>query len=150
MLFRSVFFVCFALSVGFAVLTILKGAEITAAVRESLSSLGKGLPFGDALFELYALLSALILIFLSVCLARMMSLVPGIGRFLAFSGKDSLYHCGNELIIKYFGSLAISALGLQAVLQNDWLMLLYSIVCLIVLTFTLNLIERLALSRLFH
>ena len=147
---KTAFLLCFLLSICFAVFTILRGAAATEAVRKFLEGLFFGNQLKAALFEIYGLISALILIFMEVCIARCISLIPGIGRFLAFSGKDSLYHCGNELIIKYFGAMAISALGLNIVLQNDWLMLLYSLVCLIVLTFTLNLIERYTIGRVFR
>ncbi|MBR2696639.1 MAG: acyltransferase family protein [Parasporobacterium sp.] len=143
------FFLCFGLSVLFAVFTCFRGAAFTETVRSFLSKLLPGNIFGGALFEIYALVSALILIFMELCIARIISLIPAIGRFLAYVGKDSLYHCGNELIIKYFGRIALFTLGLNVVFQNDLLLLLYSIVCLIVLTFTLNLLERLVLGPLF-
>lgn len=144
------FFFFFAVAVGFAVFTCLRGAAFTESVRTRLASLLPSRLGQDALFEVYALLSALLLIFLEICIARMLALIPLISRFLAFVGKDSLYHCGNELIVKYFGALGISALGLLSFMQNDWALLLYSILCLVVLKFTLNLLERMAFGRLFQ
>ena len=138
---RAGFFIFFALSAAFAVLTLLRGEFITNYVRAALRT--------DYLFEIYAAISALILIFFEIGIAKLISLIPGIRRFLAYVGKDSLYHCGNELIIKFFGGMGIAALGLNGFLKNDLALLLYSLICLIVLTFTLNLLERLLLGPLF-
>ena len=146
---KVLFFVFFALSLAFAVFTCLQGAAFTAQVEALFQDLFIGHVSAEILFELYALISALIMIFFELCIARMIALIPAVSRFLAFVGKDSLYHCGNELIVKYFGGLLISYLGLRAFMNNDWFLLLYSIVCMIVLTFTLNLLERLLLGRIF-
>lgn len=137
---RVAFFLCFVASLAFALVTLLMGEGITGFVSEAVSA---------PLFEVYGLFSALILIFFELCLSRFLALIPGIRSFLAYIGKDSLYLCGNELIIKYFGSLAVSALGLQGLLASDLGLLLYSILCMIVLTFTLNLGERLLFGPLF-
>ncbi len=147
---RAGFFVCFVLSVLFGLFMILSGARFTAGVSEALHSALASSVLSDALFEIYGLLCAVILIFMELSIARLISLIPGVGRFLAFVGKDSLYHCGNELLIKYFGGLLISAVGLQSIFLNDLGCLLYSMLCLIVLTFTLNLLERFLFGRLFR
>ncbi len=146
---KVLFWIFFAAALAFAIFTCLNGAAFTSQVRGLLQGSFSNVLSQDIIFELYALVSACIMIFFEVCIARMISLIPGIGRFLAYVGKDSLYHCGNELIIKYFGGLLISVLGLKAYMNNDWALLLYSILCLIVLTFTLNLLERLLLGRIF-
>lgn len=146
---KILFFLFFFLSLAFAVFTLINGEAFTAQVADLFRTLTGSIKGQEILFELYGLLSALILIFFELCIARMICLIPGIRSFLAYVGKDSLYHCGNELIIKYFGGLLISALGLGMLMKNDWMLLLYSILCLIVLTFTLNLIERLAFGHLF-
>ena len=143
------FFVFFALSVCFGLFLLFFGAEATSAVSASLGTVFESRVFADALFELYGLFCAAALIFMELCFARMLSRIPVIGRFLAFIGKDSLYHCGNELIIKFFGGLLIAALNLNAALKSDLFTLAYSLLCLIVLSFTLNLFERLLFGRLF-
>lgn len=142
-------FFFFAAAAAFAVFTLLKGEAFTAAVRTVLSEGVSGRLSGDGLFELYAFASAMILIYFEVCISRLLSLIPGIRSFLAYVGRDSLYHCGNELIIKYFAGLAVSALGLQGFFSHDLTLLLYSILCMLVLTFTLNLAERLLFAPLF-
>ncbi|MBR3241193.1 MAG: acyltransferase family protein [Parasporobacterium sp.] len=150
------FFVFFVISILFALFMLVDGVSFTSDVSALLNaSFGRILIFGlvtiaDVVFEIYGLCCAVILIFMELCLARMIALMPGISRFLAYVGKDSLYHCGNELLIKYFGGLLISAAGLTVIYTNDILLLLYSILCLIVLTFTLNLLERLLLGHLFR
>lgn len=146
---RFFVFFFFALSAAFGAFTLIRGQSFTAEVSALFDRMTSGAVSGAALFELYGLISALILIYFELCLARLLALIPGAGRFLAFVGKDSLFHCGNELIIKYFGGLAIASLGLESFLQNDLFLLLYSILCLIVLTFTLNLLERLLFGSLF-
>ena len=143
------FLVFFVLSAAFAVFFLVKGADLSAWVSSFFMPFGTRWFPGEAFFELYALFVAMILIYFELSLARLLDLVPGISRFLAYVGKDSLYHCGNELIVKYFGRLAISALGLTGFFSNDFSLLFYSILCLIVLTFTLNLIERLLLAPVF-
>lgn len=144
---RIFFFLCFFLSVLFAAFLLFRGVETTRLIREALTV--SGLRFADALFELYGLLCALILIFMELCFASILALIPGIGRFLAFVGKDSLYLCGNEMIIKYFLGLLIPVLGLSALMRNDLFLLLYSLICMIVSVFTLDLLERLFFGRLF-
>lgn len=143
------FFIFFILAFAFALFTCLKGADFTAQVEGFFVTLFKEQVSADILFEVYALLSACIMIFFEICISRFLALIPAISRFLAYVGKDSLYHCGNELIVKFFGGLLISYLGLNAFMNNDWFLLLYSIICMTVLTFTLNLLERLCLGRLF-
>lgn len=144
---QILFSVCFFLSLVFAVFVLWKGTEVTATVRTALTEWGSF--FGDAVFELYGLAFALILIFMEICFARFLALIPGIGRFLAFAGKDSLYLCGNEMIIKYFLGLLIPLMGLSTLMKNDLFLLLYSLVCIVICVFTLNLLERLLFGRLF-
>lgn len=133
--------ICFATSLALAVYTLSGGAEL-------INFLGMVLP--APVFEIYAFVYAMILIFMEVMIARILALVPGVGTALAFAGKDSLYLCGNEMIIKYIMHALVSSIGLTALLGNDVLVFIYSIVCIFISVFSLNLIERLIFGRLFR
>ncbi len=133
--------ICFATSLALAAYTLSGGSELINFVSMVLPA---------PVFEIYAFLYAMILIFMEVVIARLLALVPGVGTALAFAGKDSLYLCGNEMIVKYIMHALVVSIGLPALFGNDVLVFIYSIVCIFISVFTLNLIERLIFGRLFR
>ena len=122
-------------------LLLFGSVAIAAFLEQSLGTIG---------FRIVNLFSSFLLLFFMICLSRLLSLIPGVSAFLAFIGKDSLYLNGNEMIFKNLFSLLFGVLGLkQLVYQNDAVMALYCFLLMILLTFTVNLLERLLFGKLF-
>ncbi len=138
---RALWWILFLLSAAYEVLLLLKSVAVAAFLEQNL---------GTIIFRIVNLFSTLLLLFFFVCLAKLLEKIPGVSAFLARVGKDSLYLNGNEMIFKNLFSLLFGALGLkQFVYGSDLTMLLFSFLLMVLLTFTINLLERLAFGRLF-
>lgn len=138
---KALWWILFLLSLAYEVLLLFQSVAIAAFLEQSLGTIG---------FRIVNLFSTLLLLFFMVCLSRLLALVPGVSTFLAFIGKDSLYLNGNEMIFKNLFSLLFGALGLkQLIYGNDLSMLAFCFLLMILLTFTVNLLERLLFGKLF-
>ena len=138
---KALWWILFLLSLAYEVLLLFGSVAIAAFLEQSLGTIG---------FRIVNLFSSFLLLFFMICLSRLLSLIPGVSAFLAFIGKDSLYLNGNEMIFKNLFSLLFGVLGLkQLVYQNDAVMALYCFLLMILLTFTVNLLERLLFGKLF-
>ena len=138
---KGLWWVLFLLSLAYEELLLFKSVAVAAFLEESLGVIG---------FRIVNLFSTFVLLFFFVCLSRLLANVPGVSKFLAHIGKDSLYLNGNEMIFKNLFSLLFGALGLkQIIYQSDAIMALYCFLLMILLTFTINLLERLLFGRLF-
>lgn len=138
---KALWWILFLLSAAYEVLLLLKSVEISAYLNQTL---------GGTWFQVVNLFSTCLLLFFFVCLAKLLEKIPGVSAFLARVGKDSLYLNGNEMIFKNLFSLLFGALGLkQLVYGSDLSMLLFSFLLMVLLTFTINLLERLAFGKLF-
>lgn len=131
----------FLLSLGYEVLLLEKSTVVAAFFEQHLGAVG---------FRVVNLFSTCLLLFFFVCFSRLLKKIPGVGTFLARIGKDSLYLNGNEMIFKNLFSLLFGTLGCKhLVYGSDLSMLVFSFLLMILLTFTINLLERAALGRLF-
>lgn len=138
---KTLWWIFFLLSLGYEVLLLEKSTVVVAFFEQHLGAVG---------FRVVNLFSTCLLLFFFVCFARLLEKIPGVGTFLARIGKDSLYLNGNEMIFKNLFSLLFGTLGCKhLVYGSDLSMLVFSFLLMILLTFTINLLERAALGRLF-
>ena len=122
-------------------LLLFRSVAIAAFLEQSLGTIG---------FRIVNLFSTFLLLFFMVCLARFQALIPGVSTFLAFIGKGSLYLNGNEMIFKNLFSLLFGTLGIrQLVYGSDLSMLAFSFLLMVLLAFTVNLLEKLLFGKLF-
>ena len=138
---KALWWICFLISLGYEVYLLFDSVRFAALLRNTLGEIG---------FMIANLISACILLFCMTCLARLLEKIPGVSRFLAYIGRGSLYLNGNEMIFKGLFSLLFGALGIKwFVYQNDATMLLFCFLLMILLTFTVNLLEKLIFGKLF-
>ena len=138
---KALWWIFFLLSLAYEVLLLFRSTAISAYLNQAL---------GETWFQIVNLFSTLLLLFFFVSLARLLEKIPGVSTFFARIGKDSLYLNGNEMIFKNLFSLLFGVLGWKKIIyQNDALMALFSLLLMILLTFTIDLLERAAFGRLF-
>ena len=132
------FWICFILALAFSAFMYIRGDVFAMFFTELLSA---------PLYESFTVLWALIMIFTAVCFSKMLKNV----RIFSYIGEGSLYLCGNEMLLKYLVGFAISALGLKTFIHTTWwASLLYSIILIFICTFTLNIVEKKTLGKLFN
>ena len=138
---KALWWICFLLSLGYEVCLLFRSVTIAGYLQAKLGTIG---------FQIINLFSSFVLLFFCVCLARLLEKIPGVGRFLAYVGRGSLYLNGNEMIFKGLCSLLFGAIGIKwFVYQNDATMLLFCFLLMILLAFTVNLLEKLVFGKLF-
>lgn len=138
---KALWWILFLLSLAYEVLLLFRSTAISAYLNQAL---------GGRWFQLVNLCSTLLLLFFFVSLARLLEKIPGVSTFLARIGKDSLYLNGNEMIFKNLFSLLFGVLGwTHMIYSNDALMALFSFLLMILLTFTIDLLERAVFGKLF-
>lgn len=131
------FWICFILALFYTAFMYFAGDCFALTLTNLLSA---------PLFEIFAMLTALIMIFTAVCFSKMLQNV----RIFSYIGEGSLYLCGNEIILDYLVGFAINALNLKSFIHaNWWASLLYSIILIFICTFTLNIIEKKTIGKIF-
>ena len=138
---KTLFWIFFLVSLGYEVFLLFQSVWLSGYLQQTL---------GQRLFQAANLISTFILLFFFVCFSRFMEKVPGVNRFLAYIGKGSLYLNGNEMIFKNLFALLFGVLGIkQIVYGSDEMMLLFCFLLMVLLTFTVNLLEKLLFGKLF-
>ena len=138
---KALWWIFFLISLGYEVYLLFDSMRFSALLRGALGETG---------FMVANLISACVLLFCMTCLARLLEKIPGVGKFLAFIGKGSLYLNGNEMIFKGLFALLFGLIGIKGfVYQNDATMLMFCVLLMILLTFTVNLLEKLIFGKLF-
>lgn len=134
---KTAFWICFIFAFSFSAFMYLRG-DVFAMFFTNLLS--------PPLYVAFTALWSFIMIFAAVCFSKILKNV----RFFSYIGEGSLYLCGNEIILGYIVDLAVNALGLKTFVHTTWwASLLYSIILILISTFTLNIIEKKAFHKLF-
>ena len=138
---KTLFWIFFLVSLGYEVFLLFQSVWLSGCLQQTL---------GPKLFQAANLISTFILLFFFVCFSRFVEKVPGVNRFLAYIGKGSLYLNGHEMIFKNLFSLLFGVLGMkQIVYGSDEMMFLFCFLLMLLLTFTVNLLEKLLFGKLF-
>lgn len=138
---KALWWICFLLSLGYEVCLLFKSVTIANFLQMKLGTLG---------FQIINVISSFILLFCCVCLARLLENIPGVSRFLGYIGRGSLYLNGNEMIFKGLFFLLFGAIGIKwLVYKNDATMLAFCFLLMVLLTYTVNLLEKLIFGKLF-
>lgn len=99
--------------------------------------------FHPVLALLYFLLQPLVLIYLTLYLSRWLTHVPP----MVAMGRDSLYLCGSEFLIKLLIPAALSLIGLEIVISQPFAAYVYAAVCMAAAHYLLTPVEKGVLKR---
>ena len=127
--------VLFLISVTVAFLLFF---EMTSPIR----NIFMWLPMGESYYEVFV---ALALIFLHIVIARQLAKLPLVSEI----GRNTLWLCGNELMIKTIVPVALSTFGLHYYIGTPLHTVIYSFALLVVAVKLVIPIEKILFGNLF-
>ena len=92
------------------------------------------------------LIKGSVLILFNLCLAKILEKI----NFLSDIGKDTLYLCGNEYIIKELVPWFLAKLGIIINFENLYFVLFYNFLLIVLSLKTLNILEKSFFDFLFN